>query len=66
MAVGKDMNSHRNEFLNYFYLVVFLNCIFSTFKQKHKIRNTKYNALKFLQHRGICPGCGCCCGTRFS
>ena len=28
--------------------------LFSTFKQKHKIRNTKYNALKFLQHRGIC------------
>ena len=54
MAVGQDMNWHKNEFLNYFYLVLFLNCIFSTFKQKHKIRNTKYNALKFLQHRGIC------------
>ena len=54
MAVGQGINWQRNEFLDYFYLVLFLNCISSAFKQKHKIRNTKYNALKLLQHRGIC------------
>ena len=52
--MGQGMNWQRNEFLDYFYLVLFLNCIFSTFKQKHKITNTKYNALKFLELRGIC------------
>ena len=44
MAVGQGINWQRNEFLDYFYLVLFLNCISSTFKQKHKTRNTKHIA----------------------